>query len=822
MSHTAYNNQWHRAQKKLNELIEQECSKEPQKPELDRNIVYQKLATQFVKYVQVFRKLEECYDQIVHPQKRMTLKLLLDGTMGRMLEIKEEMVKFDLSEYQFFDDVLSDLKLTPDDIEIPIPKYFIVNNKQHLEERETLLASILNNIKENVKQSKPKKMSEEQAIKLIQMNERARQGRLRAKFMREIRAEEERERAALARGAPSIEPWEAAIRIQKRWRGYAQRAKTSVERRFEDEFLGMTLSKENNSKLHEKVIHTQRNRRKTQEHNYQEYLEAVDAARDKIRDVEGADMKEAMQDQIRQWFIECRDLTGTLPDYPPANIGGSAVLFAKKTPEEVEEEMRLAAIEEEEKKKRKRKEKNEIQKGGNKGKKGKKNQKAEEEVEPGWVMSESKFLGPLKDSNDQYCSLWKNRDDNENYLQKHDIQMIREEKRLDVEAEIREQVDFIMSEELKNLKLAVDNAKPNKIKKPKKQKRGKAKKAKQPKDLTGDRTVESMYEELVQQGILVQNKNFPIKNYIGEYNYLATTLRQNDVEPQPSVHDVRQLITLYGILPLGSETVHENMPVTKSLLITGPRGVGKKSLVHAICTETAANLFDLTAENLVGKFPGTQGINLLLNMIWKVANKMQPSVIWIDNAHKAYLKKLDKDDKSEPKRLAKLIPKLLKFFRPGLRLLLVGTSTTPFKAKKGLFKAYQRIIMVPRPEYGSRYALWSAMIVKFGGIITNSLNISSLAKMSEGYTQKHIIESIKQVLTEKRLSHIATKPLKAAEFVPPFSKIDPVYKEEEEEYQNWYLKTPMGKKREAMIQELLEPVDLDKDKKKKNKKNKKK
>ena len=28
--------------------------------------------------------------------------------------------------------------------------------------------------------------------------------------------------------------------------------------------------------------------------------------KDKIRDVEGPDMKETMQDQIRQWFIECR------------------------------------------------------------------------------------------------------------------------------------------------------------------------------------------------------------------------------------------------------------------------------------------------------------------------------------------------------------------------------------------------------------------------------------------------------------------------------------------------------------------------------------
>ena len=37
----------------------------------------------------------------------------------------------------------------------------------------------------------------------------------------------------------------------------------------------------------------------------------------------------------------------------------------------------------------------------------------------------------------------------------------------------------------------------------------------------------------------------------GEYSYLGTTLRQAHIEPMPSLSDVRQLMALYGILPLG-------------------------------------------------------------------------------------------------------------------------------------------------------------------------------------------------------------------------------------------------------------------------------
>lgn len=83
------------------------------KPETDKLAVFQLLATMYVKYVQTFRKLEECYDQITQAQKRRVLRQVLDGVIGRIIELKHEMIGLELSEYHFFDDVLQDLKLTP-------------------------------------------------------------------------------------------------------------------------------------------------------------------------------------------------------------------------------------------------------------------------------------------------------------------------------------------------------------------------------------------------------------------------------------------------------------------------------------------------------------------------------------------------------------------------------------------------------------------------------------------------------------------------------------------------------------------------------------
>ena len=59
------------------------------------------------------------------------------------------------------------------------------------------------------------RMPWEQAIRIVQIHERARQGRLRAKFMREIRQQEDREKQAQTRGAPTLDHDVAAMRIQK-------------------------------------------------------------------------------------------------------------------------------------------------------------------------------------------------------------------------------------------------------------------------------------------------------------------------------------------------------------------------------------------------------------------------------------------------------------------------------------------------------------------------------------------------------------------------------------------------------------------------------
>ncbi|XP_047442211.1 dynein regulatory complex protein 11 isoform X2 [Mugil cephalus] len=817
MSQRAYNEMWAEAQLELSCLLAEELPVEPPRPEKDRVVFFQRLAMLYVRYIQVFRQLEEVYDLVVHPQKRRIIGTVLEAVMGRVLELKNEMVEKEFSEYHYMDDVLHDLKRTPADLEIPIPHYFLSERNKEVQERKTLLTDILKlvEINESPELLMAKEMSQEEAVKLIQVAERARQGRLRAKLNEESRKMNQMQRTKDI-GTVDIEL--SAICIQKVWRGYVERKRTKIARDEEMILLGMSMDPKYQVPRPAEISAqaSEACTRFKQEEHEEAYQKSIVGVTNQLREMEGHDIGKTMKEQIRQWFLECRNSTGVFPDYPDEEDGGSALIFAEKDPKQLMEEI-AEKEEEDSSNKPKGKEENKEKQKKDKAK----NDEAEEEA--GLKMLPSAFLSDLEVGNKAFVDFWKTRNESENFHQRHEVELIKEEKRKDIEVEIRKQVDEQMRQELAEWKLFVDKDKGGKTKANAKKKGSKSgKKKKKEKDLTADRTLESLCQELVEQGLLKQANNVRLRDYLGDYSYLGTTLRQNDIEPMPSLSDVRQVLSLYAVLPLGSQAVHEKAPLIKAILLAGPAGVGKKMLVHAVCQETGACLFDLSPLTTAGKYPGKSGLAMMLHMVFKVARLLQPSVIWIEDAEKMFYKKVPKEEKElDPKRLKKDLPKSLKLIKGEDRVLVIGTTKDPLSADiKALCKMYSKILLIPRPDYGSRYILWKHLIKKQGGEITKALDLSSLAKISDGYTPGHMVQVIQTVVTKRRVLQQANRPLTAAEFVAPLAKIDPVFQEEEEALKNWYAKTPLGKKRikAATGKEEEEAAAKGKDAKKKGKK----
>ena len=270
---------------------------------------FQHYATLYIRYLQIFRKLEESYDQLVHPQKRMDVKKALDAVIGRVLEVKELLIKLNRGVPSVnLDDVLVDLKLAPEVLEVPVPRFFIEDQAHALAEREKLLDVLL--LQAGLTDKKKGKdarddtlMTLESAIRTVQLNERGRQGRQRAKFMKDIRSQEDRDRRLMEKKEEEREPEYASVLIQQNWRGYISRKRTNEMRAEELIFIGMAPPprKPRDEDPVIKAVEVKQRRKLIQAQHEDEYREALVTLDREVYENEGPDMKEEMMDQLRDW-----------------------------------------------------------------------------------------------------------------------------------------------------------------------------------------------------------------------------------------------------------------------------------------------------------------------------------------------------------------------------------------------------------------------------------------------------------------------------------------------------------------------------------------
>ncbi|KAM5303199.1 IQ and AAA domain-containing protein 1-like [Glossophaga mutica] len=792
MSEGAYQHLWDSSHVTLQELLDQEQPLLQPVPNQERQSFQYRLSLLYLYYLTLLRRFDTLYDQMVQPQKRRLLRRLLDSVAGRVLELKDEMVRVDLCEYHYLDRLLQDLQLTPAELEVPIPKYFQQEQSSTAHERALLLEDILYRTKPAPFQESVPEMSRTEAIILLQTAERARQGRIRANFLRDIRREEERDRKIKEGGQLKFSQDQAAITIQKVWKGYLQRKHTQQDRQKEMEFIGMLLPPsqwEDSGTLFQASIREDA-RRLLQKEKEEEFQMAVVKTQNYLKETEGPYVKEKIQEQIRQWFIECHALTGRFPDFPEESSGGSHLIFSDKTPDEVKMELEMQIQESKRKDQDKKKEKEKKDKTG-KG-----------EADAMLKVLPSRSIPLISAGHEEYTKVWKTQHDSTYPSQSFDPEALRAEKRKEMEQEIRIQVDELMRQELKNLRLAVDREEDRPFKAPKK-KNGKKAGRKKEKDLTPNRSMSSLFEELVVYGFLKKSETVALKDFVGDYLYLGSTLSLANKLPMPSLFDIRQNVALYGVLRLGSSDIHAMAPLIRSILLVGPSGMGKKMLVNAVCTETGANLFDLSPANLQDKYPGKTGVQMIVHIVFKVARLLQPSVIWIGNAEKNFYKKVPKEEEEmDPKRIRKDLTKALQLLGPGDRVMLIGTTDQPQLAEmRGLCRTYERILFMPRPDYASRYVLWKHMLEAQGAKVTQSLDLSALAMVSDGYTPGHILQAIRWVLTERRVLQLSKRPLVASEFLAHLAQLEPVHREEEESLKDWYFRTPLGMSRMKLDKE---------------------
>ena len=267
---------------------------------------------------------------------------------------------------------------------------------------------------------------------------------------------------------------------------------------------------------------------------------------------------------------------------------------------------------------------------------------------------------------------------------------------------------------------------------------------------------------------------------------------------------VRQAVSEYCLLPLGSKYVQEKAPFTKAVCLYGVPSTGKTLLTHAVANSTGATFFNISPRNTDGKYPG-KAVALMLHMVFKIAKVMKPSIVYIDECEKVFIadKKKQREFGGQDSfaRIKKDLLKEMKQVQPGDQVLVMGNSSTPYlcvkKDEKAFLGFWDKIIHLPVPNYDSLQRLWPMIMERYGAKIDHTFDLSTLAHVSSGYSAGTIDRVCQSLLKPRRIQKLKEKPLTVNEIIYTFSKFEPVQQEALQAIAEWSVKLEPKRDKDA-------------------------
>lgn len=212
--------------------------------------------------------------------------------------------------------------------------------------------------------------------------------------------------------------------------------------------------------------------------------------------------------------------------------------------------------------------------------------------------------------------------------------------------------------------------------------------------------------------------------------------------PTPHYGDIKNTLRsmVLGMGPL-------ELPKVKSLCIAGPAKCGKKFLVEALCTEMDALMIDLSPSR-VAKIDNLEEV---LVFVLEMAKKLQPTVIFIDGAHKSFIRKISQEEiADDPAKLGKFLQRsVVKKLKADDAVMLIATTNQPWNCNFGaLRKCYEKIVTFPSTlDYGTALMTWTK------GLKTKNIrnfDASALARVTRNYTTGDILEFIESHVNLRR------------------------------------------------------------------------
>jgi SpoVK/Ycf46/Vps4 family AAA+-type ATPase len=213
--------------------------------------------------------------------------------------------------------------------------------------------------------------------------------------------------------------------------------------------------------------------------------------------------------------------------------------------------------------------------------------------------------------------------------------------------------------------------------------------------------------------------------------------------------DVKKFVKESYALSLAKRPEGVGLPRAANLLLYGPPGTGKTLIAAAISKGLEATFFSCKVSDMLSKYFGES--SKLIDAIFDLAEKMSPSVIFLDDFESIVPDRDSESSGAERRVLTELLTCMDGFVSKSTDklVLVVAATNKPWLIDQAILSRFGKLAYVGLPDKEARAKIFELLLTQKGYKVTGPLQI--FAEKTKGYSGREI-EQICKELVRKMIS----------------------------------------------------------------------
>lgn len=273
-----------------------------------------------------------------------------------------------------------------------------------------------------------------------------------------------------------------------------------------------------------------------------------------------------------------------------------------------------------------------------------------------------------------------------------------------------------------------------------------------PRAETGGATLRTRIAELLLQQSSTVVRGVATPSPVDDASFLSLLRLESSPDPSRPVLSSAEEAVLRSIVAERSATqplMEAGLEPTKSLLLTGPPGVGKTMTARFLASSLELPLMVLDLTAVVSSYLGRTGQNLRAALDYA---RSSPCVLLLDEFDAIAKRRDDPSDIGELKRIVNVL--LLELENWPASGLLVGATNHPELLDRAIWRRFDRVLAIPLPDRGMRVQILRTISGDLGCVIEPAIE-RLIAFTLEGASGSEIERIVREAVRAAVVTHNA-------------------------------------------------------------------